>query len=101
MTIKPICENSLRWILAARTRAAVHKYDYRPISLNKFPEVLGDGVTDYGHSYTSMIWTLTQAKRIEDMGLRYWLETEDALGYKHVFNRDLKKFMEEKRRGGA
>jgi hypothetical protein len=81
---KQICEHSLRWILAVRRRADIHQYNTHVFTHEKFPEVLGDVAGDYRHSVSSMIWTVKQAKTIDQIGLLQWALTDDALGYKYA-----------------
>lgn len=88
-----ICETSLRWILAVRSRRSVHNFDTRLIDGLSHPEVFGDGVVDFGHSGGSYRWALTQAKKIETIGLDKWLQTTDALGYEYVFKNQLRDFL--------
>lgn len=89
MSQKHICEISLRWILAARRCRDLHKYNMYVINRNIHPEVLGDSAGDFGHNGASLEWTLKQAKRIDEIGLREWLKTKDACGYGHKFKMDL------------
>ncbi len=76
MTTKVVCERSLRWILALRQHAAVHKYDIRVID-KRFPEA----VTPFGHSGGSFMWTVEQSKEIDRVGLDAWLGSPAARGY--------------------
>jgi hypothetical protein len=88
-----ICETSLRWILALRSRKSLHKFDRRKIDGLSHPEAFGDYAGDFGHSGASFGWSLRQAKRIESIGLEKWLKSEDARGFSHVFNNNLKDFL--------
>ena len=81
---KQICETSLRWILGVRRRADIHQYNTHVFTYEKFPEVLGDVAGDYRHSVSSMLWTVKQAKTIDQIGLQKWMLTDDALGYKYA-----------------
>lgn len=81
MATKQICEISLHWILAARRRA--HLHNYNPNIIHNYKEVLGDEGGDFGHTGASMLWTLDQAKRIDKIGIRAWINSEDALGFGH------------------
>jgi hypothetical protein len=70
-----ICESSLRRILGLRMRANQHKYRYELFS--QYPEVMIDQ-----HSSGSMMWSIIQAKKIDQIGLEKWLITSDAQGYR-------------------
>ena len=77
---KKICEASLRWILGVRWRRNVHKYNlYNQEAITKYPEVF-----DHGHTNTTLLWSIQQAKVIDEIGLDKWLKTEQALGYGHI-----------------
>jgi len=84
---KQICESSLRWILAVRRNAAVHKYQFTNEVIKKHPEIMGDHAGDFGHSGGSFAWSVTQARKIDEIGLKKWLTTEDALGYGECLKR--------------
>lgn len=75
-----ICESSLRWILGLRMRADQHKYKHELLS--QYPEVFTDQ-----HSGGSMMWSIIQAKKIDQIGLEQWLRTQDAQGYGNAFKR--------------
>lgn len=84
---KQICESSLRWILAMRRKADVHKYQFSNEVIKKHPEIMGDQAGDFGHSGGSFAWSVEQARKIDKIGLKKWLTTEDALGYGYFLKR--------------
>ena len=86
---KQICENSLQWILAVRTRKHIHKYDMQNMKPEKFPEIFGDYSRDFGHSGGSLSWSIYHAKKIDEIGLKKWLKTDDAQGYDVYFRKML------------
>lgn len=90
---RKICEHSLRWILAVRRQGALHKYDPYNLNPKKFPEAIGDSVADFGHTTSSMMWTLAQAKQIDRVGWDKWLQSDAALGYGEAVYRHLMKTM--------
>lgn len=84
-----VCEHSLRWVLAMRQNARVHKYSHDLLTMENHPEVFGgtDPKRDFGHSGGSFSWSVAQAKKIDEIGLDKWLKSEAALGYGHVFEK--------------
>ena len=89
---KQICEHSLRWILAVRRKADVHKYQFPNINeaAKKYPEIMGDHAGDFGHSGGSFSWSVHQARKIDEIGLKKWLKTEAAYGYGECLNKYLR-----------
>jgi hypothetical protein len=76
---RKICENSLRWIINFRRDIHVHNYNMKLIKDDK-----GDG-----HTMNSMLWTISQSKIIDKIGLENWIHTEGALGYSdYLTNQD-------------
>ncbi len=94
---RKVCESSLRWVLAMRKEAYIHKYSPHMLRSEIHPEVFGgtDPKRDFGHTGNSIIWTVAQAKKIDEIGLDKWLKSEAALGYGHAFDKSLGLFLKD------
>lgn len=71
-----------------RHQSSKHMYNQTLINPGAFPEI-----DICGHSGGSFYWTVSQAKKIDEIGLNKWLKSDAARGYGVQYGENLKKFL--------
>lgn len=72
-----VCKKSVRHVLGLRLHAHLHRYDLPKIASGRYSDTFIEE-----HNVKSLAWSITQAKKIDIMGLDKWLNSEDAIfGY--------------------
>jgi|GEM_PF-5859579 len=92
MVSSKVCEDSLRWVLNLRNLIITNPNILKanPIELvknNNLTADLAKLAKNDGHSYYSLNWTLTQAIKIDKIGLDKWLKTNSAKGFGPVIGK--------------